>query len=356
MAGNRISIIIPTRNRARFLRSTLACVRAQSSADKEVIVVDEASTDDTVEMLARDFPEVKVVRNETPRGPGAARNIGVANASGDWLFFWDDDDLMHPGHLQALLRAALAAPENCLVSGRARCFAVVDGKVVLSPVISPPRERSDAATLSEFFEPTAQRTIAHSTILWPRPLFDTIRWDEQLLFYEDFDLCGQAILAGKHIVGRDVGMYYIRMHTGPRVTTGMSTQRFLSPAMYRLKWSDLLKGRPEFRDCAPALRNGLMELLIELTGVPAARSVVPRLREAFKAWGGQRYYVINPPRGRLKRMIADLAIGLGGPRAVRALLTMVNRLRPEPAAFVASLTPPATAVDRSDSTAIGLFL
>ncbi len=356
MTGSRISIVIPTRNRVAFLRRTLACVRGQTWTDREVIVVDEASTDGTAEMLARDFPEVKLVRNETPRGPGAARNIGVAQASGDWLFFWDDDDLMHPVHLEALLKASRAAPANCLVSGRARCFAVTGDKVVLSPVICAPAERSDAATFAEFFEPTSQRTIAHSTILWPRKLFDTVKWDEQLLFYEDFDLCGQAMLAGKHIVGRPVGMYYIRLHTAPRVTTGVTAQRFLSPAIYRLKWSHLLGGRAEFADCAPALRNGLMELIIDLSGRAVAKPLLPRLKAAFRAWGGRRYYLINPPVSTLKRAAANTLLRLAGPMAVRRLREAVERRRPAPIAFVASLSAASSAADLADAASISSFL
>ncbi|HZP98581.1 MAG TPA: glycosyltransferase [Reyranella sp.] len=356
MAGNRISIVIPTRNRAHLLRSTLICVRSQTWAEKEVVVVDEASSDGTAAMLMNDFPDVKVVRNETPRGPGAARNIGIRHTTGDWLFFWDDDDLMHPAHLEALLQATLAAPPNALVSGRARAFAVIDGKVMLSPVICAPEERSDQATLSEFFEPSAQRSITHSTILWPRCLFDTVQWDEQLLFYEDFDVCGQAILAGRHIVGREVGMYYIRMHTGPRVTTGMSAQRFLSPAMYRLKWSDLLKGRGEFEDCAPAMRNGLMELIIELSGLGVARPIMPRLKAAFREWGGGRFYVTNPPLGRFKRTVAEAALLLAGPASIRWMRKAINRLRPPPTSYVATMTTAATAADLIDAASISLFL
>ena len=160
-------------------------------------MVDEASTDGTVAMLERDWPNVKVVRNATPRGPGAARNVGIAHSTGDWLFFWDDDDLMHRDHLAELIKATLTAPANHLVAGRARAFAVVAGKTVLSPVICPPAERSDAETLAGFVDPGSPRTIVHSAMLWPRKLFDTVKWDEELLFYEDFDICGQAILAGR---------------------------------------------------------------------------------------------------------------------------------------------------------------
>ena len=353
--GDKVSIVIPTRNRAALLRATLACVRAQTWRDREVIVVDEASGDGTPAMLDRDFPEVRIVRNREPQGPGAARNIGAAAANGDWLFFWDDDDLMHPGHLEALVVASRAAPPGSLVSGRARAFAVAGATAVFSPVMCAAQERTDAETLSDFFEPLRQRSIAHSTILWPRRLFATIKWDEELLFYEDFDLCGQAILAGHHIVGREVGMYYIRMHFGPRVTKGASVRRMLSPALYRLKWSALLQGRPGYEECAAALRNGLMQSIIELAGVPAATHLMPRLQAAFAAWGGKRYYPVNPPRHPAKRAIAQLTLQLAGPAALRGMLEMVARLRPSPPTYIEGLKPPDSAADRADANAIRPF-
>jgi glycosyltransferase involved in cell wall biosynthesis len=62
--GNKISIIVSTRDRSPLLRSTLRCARAQTWSDKEVIVVDEGSSDDTQSVLATEFPEVKVVRHD----------------------------------------------------------------------------------------------------------------------------------------------------------------------------------------------------------------------------------------------------------------------------------------------------
>src|SRR5207249_10236412 len=106
------------------------------------IVVDEASSDDTQAMLARDFPDVRVMRHSEPRGPAGARNTGIATAKGDWVFFWDDDDLMHPGHLTALMQAQRSAPADTLISGRVRSFMVTNGEaggeVRLAPVIVAP--------------------------------------------------------------------------------------------------------------------------------------------------------------------------------------------------------------------------
>ena len=350
-----ISVVVTTRNRSALLQQTLRCVYDQTWADKEVIVVDEASTDDTLQMLAQKFPRAKVVHHEVARGISGARNAGVAVATGDWLFFLDDDDLIHPRHLQELHEASLAAPPNSIVTGPMRDFAVVGDEVRFARVFCAPANRSDADTLNELLEPTSQRTVTHSTILWPRSLFASMKWDENLGFNEDFDMFGRAILSGRHIVGRRAGMYYVRMHSGPRVTTGKSVIRLISPLRYWLKWSEILLPRPDRERHAAAMRNGMMALLNEWSGVPMAEEYVPRLHQAFKAWGGTRYYVTYPPRNKLKRALLQGLLDFGGPSLLRRFLALAAKFRQQGddnESYVAGFRPSANENDLADAASI----
>lgn len=90
-----VSVIIPTRNRCRFLSKAIESVSMQTYPEIEVIVTDDASTDDTVGFL-RDLRfrggPVRVIRNETAIGGAASRNLGVSMAKGRWIAFLDDDD------------------------------------------------------------------------------------------------------------------------------------------------------------------------------------------------------------------------------------------------------------------------
>jgi len=89
------------------LALTLRSVLRQRDVDLEVIVVDEASTDDTPKMLAAlADARVRVIRHDTPSGVAIARNRGAAEAHGDWLAFLDDDDLWAPEKLVCQLQAA----------------------------------------------------------------------------------------------------------------------------------------------------------------------------------------------------------------------------------------------------------
>jgi glycosyltransferase involved in cell wall biosynthesis len=90
MGANTISVIIPCYNGAEFLAETIESVRRQTYPPLEVIVVDDGSTDNTGEVVAR-YPEVKYIRQKN-QGGGVARNTGLRESKGDYLVFQDQDD------------------------------------------------------------------------------------------------------------------------------------------------------------------------------------------------------------------------------------------------------------------------
>lgn len=126
------SVIIPTYNRLSLLKKALDSVFSQTSTDYEIIVVDDGSTDGTLEML-RSYGEKIKVLTQINSGPGAARNLGVSVAKGEYLAFLDSDDIWFPWTLETFLvlikkygkPAVLFAKEHeyldtelCLYNGR----------------------------------------------------------------------------------------------------------------------------------------------------------------------------------------------------------------------------------------------
>ena len=96
----RFSVIIPTYNRAALLREALESVFAQSFMDYEVIVVDDGSADNTAALIACYGDRIRYCRQENS-GPGAARNLGIQNATGEYVAFLDSDDLWFPWTLSS---------------------------------------------------------------------------------------------------------------------------------------------------------------------------------------------------------------------------------------------------------------
>ena len=105
-----VSVVVPTRNRARYLRTSLdSLLRQEVDVPFEVIVADDASTDETARLAAE--LGVLLVRHDAPEGPNAARNSGIRVASGELIAFVDDDVEAPAGWLAAVVDGARRHPE-----------------------------------------------------------------------------------------------------------------------------------------------------------------------------------------------------------------------------------------------------
>jgi GT2 family glycosyltransferase len=113
-AAPRVSVVIPSWNGRRWIGATIDSVLRQTLPAHEVIVVDDGSIDGTAEYLQGAYPSVQVVR-QANAGVSAARNRGVACATGEWVAFLDADDIWLPDKLQQQWALLLQQPEAELV-------------------------------------------------------------------------------------------------------------------------------------------------------------------------------------------------------------------------------------------------
>lgn len=122
-----ISVIIPNYNRAALLGRAVESVRAQDFEDIEILIVDDGSEDNTLEIVAdlqRDEPRIRLVRHTQNRGEAAARNTGLREASGRLIAFLDSDDSWLKGKLHRQY-AALEEADNDVA-------AVVTGNIIVA--------------------------------------------------------------------------------------------------------------------------------------------------------------------------------------------------------------------------------
>jgi glycosyltransferase involved in cell wall biosynthesis len=115
--GAPVSVVIPAFNRAASIGAAIASVLRQTWADFELIVVDDGSTDGTLEAAARvPDPRIRLVANPGNLGAAAARNTGIREARGAWVAFQDSDDEWLPLKLEKQM-ARLLAPGADFVAG-----------------------------------------------------------------------------------------------------------------------------------------------------------------------------------------------------------------------------------------------
>ena len=112
--GPLVSVVIPAYNVAEYINQTIASVREQSYKNWELIVVDDGSTDRTLEVIAESVKQIRqhvVVHHQENGGLSAARNSGVKLATGEYVYFLDSDDLLPQN---ALLRFVELSYQNAL--------------------------------------------------------------------------------------------------------------------------------------------------------------------------------------------------------------------------------------------------
>ncbi|MCK4707802.1 MAG: glycosyltransferase [Gammaproteobacteria bacterium] len=108
-----ISVIIPSYNREETLVRALNSAFNQTSKASEIIVVDDGSSDNSADIIRRQFPDVKLIQ-QTNQGVSAARNTGIKSAQYDWIALLDSDDEWLPEKLEAIRQAHKDHPEEIL--------------------------------------------------------------------------------------------------------------------------------------------------------------------------------------------------------------------------------------------------
>jgi glycosyltransferase involved in cell wall biosynthesis len=178
----KVSVIIPAYNAMPYLPETVASVLNQTYRDFEVLIVDDASTDSTLDWLSNvTDPRIRIITQANQGTPGA-RNTGIINASGEYLAFLDADDLWEPIKLESQVNLLDANPEIGLVDTWA---SLVDedgnplGKVIESD--------ADGYVFSKLI---VRNTICcGSTPMVRRLCFEEVGvFSRELLFTEDWDM------------------------------------------------------------------------------------------------------------------------------------------------------------------------
>jgi Glycosyl transferase family 2 len=209
----RFSVVIGTRDRADIVPRAIKSVLAQRAVDFELIVVDDGSRDDTPGVLASfDDQRLRVIRRANG-GPAAARNTGIAAASGEWIVFLDDDDVALPGWLGRF--AGLIGPGVGVVCCAAE-ICTPDGALIA--VVRPYPQ-------GPLFEDVTGLFIAGAFAMEIGVLREIGGYDERLTSSEQFDLGIRLVsaLAKRGWEVRSIGQPGLRVERRPPAERPMAS-------------------------------------------------------------------------------------------------------------------------------------
>ncbi|MDR2302128.1 MAG: glycosyltransferase family 2 protein [Deltaproteobacteria bacterium] len=191
---NLISVVIPTWNRAWSIKRAVDSVLAQREANFELIVVDDASTDDTPSLLAPYVQEKKLTLLGSPsqRGVSASRNLGINASQGALIAFLDSDDEWLPNKLKAQLDYMANNPQYLISQCQERW---IRGGLRVNPKRKHLKKEGDI-----FVDSLSLCLISPSAVIIKKSLFDEVGlFDESLPAAEDYDLWLRVTLS--HEVG-----------------------------------------------------------------------------------------------------------------------------------------------------------
>jgi len=180
----KVAVIIPTCNRSAYLKRAIESVCAQTYTDYEVIVVDDASTDDTAEVVAqfRDKP-IKYIRHAENKGGSAARNTGITHSQSEYIAFLDDDDEWLPEKLARQVAVLDCGDKS--VGGVCTGHFKVDDKsgAIIGEWIPLQKENLSKEILKSNCLSTT------SSLLFKRKVFEMVGlFDEKLKSFQDYDM------------------------------------------------------------------------------------------------------------------------------------------------------------------------
>lgn len=214
-----MTVAIAAFNAAAFLEASVQSALAQKGVIVEVVVVDDCSSDGTIqvlERLARDEPRIRIERLRENQGPAAARNRAFSVARGEWIAVLDSDDLFASDRLSALIEKAELRGTDIIAD---------------NPILFDEAEPSRARRLLGFAEPgwiPLESYLAETRLFargrdygYLKPVFrtaalhrDGLAYDERLRIAEDDDLIVRALLTGLRYWFESTPGYGYRRHDG----------------------------------------------------------------------------------------------------------------------------------------------
>jgi succinoglycan biosynthesis protein ExoO len=217
-AGSRplVSVIMANRDGGRYLGAAIDSVLAQSLDDLELIVVDDASADDSVAIMqgaaARDS-RVTPIRLTENGGPAGARNAALAVARGHWIAIVDSDDLIHPERLDRLLAAAARTGADVVADDLMHFF---DDGAPVRFLLGPRYREPFFVSAGDLIRSGTGRapTLGYLKPIIRADLLGDLRYDEAVRIGEDQDLLLRILLKDANFWVVPTPWYLYRRHSG----------------------------------------------------------------------------------------------------------------------------------------------
>lgn len=225
----RVSVVMTSYNRQQFIAESIESVLQQTCGDFELIICDDASTDDTVaiaERYADRDPRIRVARNERNVGDYANRNRAAALARGQFLKFHDSDDVMYPHCIQVMVRALEGEPRAGFALSSHHAWFGAPSPMLLTPELAYERE----------FLGSGLFQLGPSCALFRTDLFRTLGGFTPMGVTSDYIFWFKAC-ARTNVLLVAGDLFYYRIHDGQELSSDCAALDYAKARRYA--WSSL---------------------------------------------------------------------------------------------------------------------
>lgn len=275
-----IDIIIPNYNGAALLPTCLDALRRQSRRDFAVTIVDDGSTDGSLALLARDYPEARVLRMDRNRGLAAAVNMAIRATSQPIVVLLNNDTEADPRWIEALVGALERFPDYSFAASKLLLFDQRDRLHSAGDYYRPDgvpgsrgvweRDRGQYDLLSEVFGPCAGAAAYRRDALLALAVDDQVLDEDLVMYCEDVDLNLRARLRGMRTLFVPTAVVFHKLSA----TGGGNLASYYCGRNFMLVWAKNMPATMVRRYWPKLLRSQLGFLLHSLWHArePAARA------------------------------------------------------------------------------------
>lgn len=181
------TVVIPLFNKSNYITNTLKSVLAQTFQDFEVIIVEDCSTDASLEIVSKiQSDKIRIIQHEKNKGLSASRNTGIKNATTKHISFLDADDLWKPNYLETIYSLIQKFPECKLFATNYE--EIYPNQLSLIPTTKLINQEKETV-IADFFESNlSQHIYCCCSLCVDKSVFETVGYyDEKITYGEDVD-------------------------------------------------------------------------------------------------------------------------------------------------------------------------
>ncbi|QJE94285.1 glycosyltransferase family 2 protein [Luteolibacter luteus] len=289
----KVSICIPCHNAAAYVAAALDSVLAQTWPSIEIIVVNDGSTDDSAAILDRYLPKGVRVIHERMGSAAKARNRAAAEATGDFIKFFDADDLLSPAHIELQMKRLAGRCDAIAVSEWGR-FYDDDPSTFRPNPQSVWRDMEGTEWLVEALH-DARPMMQPGMFLIPRAILEASGgWDEELSLIDDFEFFSRTLSHAKESLFTPGAVLYYRSGISGSLSGRKSRKAVESAYHSLLRGTGHLLSRRSDKAARLSCANVLQDFIY--TYYPEHADLRATLQDRIAELGGSNLSPDGPPR------------------------------------------------------------